>query len=59
MTKNEKRFEKVHSEKMSFMDTVEIFRDVQTGVCYMWRSGGNSGGLTALLGPDGRPVIQH
>ena len=59
MAKYEKRFEKVHSEKLGFLDTVEIFRDIQTGVCYLWRSGGYSGGLTVLVGPDGKPVIRH
>lgn len=58
MAKTDKRFEKIHSEKVSFMDSVEIFRDTQTGVCYLWRSGGHSGGLTVLLGQDGKPVIQ-
>lgn len=58
MAKRDNRFEKVHSEKMSMMDAVEIFRDTQTGVCYLWRAGGYAGGLTPLLGTDGKPVIQ-
>ena len=58
MAKKEKRFDKIHSESTSMMDKVEIFRDTQTGVCYLWRSGGYSGGLTVLLGTDGKPVIQ-
>lgn len=58
MAKKEKRFEKIHSESRSFSDTIEIFRDTQTGVCYLWRSGGYSAGLTPLLGADGKPVIQ-
>lgn len=57
--KQDKRFEKIHSEKMSFTDAVEIFRDTQTGVCYLWRAGGYSAGLTPLLGADGKPMIQR
>lgn len=56
--KKDKRFERIHREK-SGMDSLEVFRDVQTGVCYLWRSGGYSAGLTPLLGTDGNPVIQH
>ncbi|HJC60437.1 MAG TPA: hypothetical protein H9755_08940 [Candidatus Dietzia intestinigallinarum] len=59
MAKKEKRFEKVHSEASGFSDAIEIFRDTQTGVCYLWRAGGFAGGLTPLLGSDGKPVIQH
>lgn len=59
MAKKDNRFEKLHSEKMGFAGSVEIFRDTHTGVCYLWRSGGYAGGLTALLGADGRPVVQH
>jgi len=58
MAKQEKRFEKVHSESMRMMDKIEIFRDTQTGVCYLWRAGGYAGGLSVLLGTDGKPVIQ-
>ncbi|MDZ4233662.1 MAG: DUF6440 family protein, partial [Dietzia sp.] len=53
----DKRFEKVHSQSMGFGSSVEILRDTQTGVCYLWRSGGYAGGLTALLGADGKPVV--
>ncbi|AVZ40247.1 MULTISPECIES: DUF6440 family protein [unclassified Dietzia] len=57
MARNDKRFEKVHTQSMGFGSTVEILRDTQTGVCYLWRSGGYAGGLTALLGADGKPVV--
>lgn len=58
MAKDDKRFEKVHSEKLTMMDSVEILRDTQTGVCYLWRAGGYAGGLTPLLNADGKPVVQ-
>lgn len=56
-----KRFEKLHSEEIGIGGKIEILRDTQTGVCYLWRYGGRSGfagGLTALLGPDAKPVVQ-
>lgn len=59
MARKEKRFEKVHSESLGFGSSVEILKDTRTGVCYLWRSGGYAGGLTVLLGADGKPVIDH
>lgn len=59
MAKKEKRFEKVHSETIGFGGSVEILRDTRTGVCYLWRSGGYGGGMTVLVGADGRPLIDH
>ena len=59
MAKKEKRFEKVHTETIGFGGSVEILRDTRTGVCYLWRASGYAGGLTPLLGADGKPVIDH
>ena len=50
----EKRFEKVYSQSMG---TLEIWVDRETGVNYLYRQSGYSGGLTVLLGKDGNPVI--
>ena len=36
---------------------VEIWVDKQTGVNYIYRSSGYSGGLTVLLDENGKPVI--
>lgn len=49
------RFEKVYSQ--GIMNTIEIWVDRQTGVNYMYYSGGYSGGLTPLLDKDGKPVV--
>jgi len=57
MARKEKRFQKLHSESTGFAGSVEILRDTHTGVCYLWRSNGNAGGLTPLLKPDGTPVV--
>lgn len=51
---NNKRFEKVYSQGMG---TMEIWVDKQTGVNYLYRQSGYSGGLTVLLDKDGKPVI--
>ncbi|MBR5528840.1 MAG: xylan 1,4-beta-xylosidase [Oscillospiraceae bacterium] len=54
MAKKEKRFVKIFSQDMG---SVQILVDKQTGVNYLWVSGGYSGGLTPLLNRDGTPVI--
>ena len=50
--KKENRFKKVYSQ-----GGVEILVDKETGVNYLFRSAGYSGGLTVLLDKDGKPVI--
>ena len=52
--KQEKRFKKIYSQSMG---TMEIWVDRETGVNYLYHNGGYSGGLTPLLGKDGKPVI--
>ncbi|MBE6792733.1 MAG: xylan 1,4-beta-xylosidase [Ruminococcaceae bacterium] len=50
----DKRFEKIYSQSMG---SIEIWVDKETGVQYLYRQSGYSGGLTVLLGKDGKPVI--
>ncbi len=50
----DKRFEKTYSQSMG---TMEIWVDRETGVNYLYRQSGYSGGLTVLLDRDGKPVI--
>lgn len=50
----EKRFKKVYSQDMG---TMEIWVDKETGVNYLYRQSGYSGGMTVLLDKDGKPVI--
>ena len=50
----DQRFVKVYSQGMG---TTEIWVDKETGVQYLYRQSGYSGGLTVLLGKDGKPVI--
>ena len=48
------RFEKIYSQGMGSM---EIWVDKETGVNYLYRQSGYSGGMTVLLGKDGKPII--
>ena len=50
----EKRFEKVYSQGVGSM---EIWVDTETGVNYLYRQSGYSGGMTVLLDRYGKPVI--
>ena len=50
----EKRFEKVYSQDMG---CTMILRDKETGVEYLYVSGGSGGGVTPLLDAEGRVVI--
>ena len=50
----DKRFEKIYTQGMGSM---EIWVDRETGVNYLYRQSGYSGGLTVLLDKDGKPVI--
>lgn len=54
MAKKEKRFVKVYSQSMG---CEIVYVDRETGVNYLYVSGGYGGGLTPLLNRDGTPVI--
>ena len=54
MAKNE-RFVKVYSQ--GTLCATEIWVDKETGVNYLYRKDGYSGGLTPLLDREGKPVI--
>ena len=49
------RFEKTFSQ--GAFNTMEIWVDKETGVNYLYRQSGYSGGLTPLLDRDGKPVV--
>ena len=50
----DKRFIKTYSQGLS---SVEIWVDRQTGVNYLYRQSGYSGGLTVLVDAEGKPII--
>ena len=49
------RFEKVYSQ--GTLNLTEIWVDRETGVHYVFHCAGYAGGMTPLLGNDGKPVI--
>jgi hypothetical protein len=49
------RFIKIYSQGK--LSVIEIWVDKETGVNYLYRKDGYSGGLTPLLGKDGKPVV--
>lgn len=51
----EKRFEQVYNQGV--LSTIQIWVDKETGVNYLYMTNGETGGLTPLLGRDGKPVI--
>ena len=50
----EKRFVKIYSQGAG---ATEIWVDKETGVNYLFHSGGYAGGMTVLLGADGKPIV--
>lgn len=49
------RFEKIYTQGK--IDIVEIWIDKETGVNYLYRAYGQTGGLTVLLDENGNPVV--
>ena len=58
------RFENVSEESVykkngcSFLEVI-ILKDTYTGALYLYTGGATGGGLTPLLGPDGRPQFDR
>lgn len=55
MSKSGERFEKTYSQ--GSVNAIEIWVDKETGVNYIYRQSGYSGGMTVLLDSDGKPII--
>ncbi|MDE6710739.1 MAG: xylan 1,4-beta-xylosidase [Oscillospiraceae bacterium] len=51
------RFKRIY--KQGVASFIEIWVDTETGVNYLWREDGYSGGLTPLLDRDGKVVVTH
>ena len=54
----EKRFIKILKES-SVTQTIEIILDTETGVNYMYVTGGSGKTITPLLGPDGKVLVSN
>lgn len=55
LMKKEQRFVKIYSQ--GTLEGSEIWVDRETGVNYFYHFSGYSGGLSPLLGADGKPVV--
>lgn len=53
--KANERFIRVY--KQGTFEVIEVWVDRETGVNYIYRQSGYSGGLTPLLNADGKPVV--
>ena len=51
------RFYITYSQGNGFTQLMQVWVDKQTGVNYLFTHSGHAGGLTVLLGPDGKPVV--
>ena len=54
---DEKRFVKIFSQGGFVNNVMEIWVDRKTGVNYLFTQSGYAGGLTPLLGSDGKPIV--
>ena len=56
---DDKRFEVIHNEGSAMMtERTLILRDRETGTEYLFVQSGYAGGLTPLLGADGKPIVR-
>ena len=53
---DEKRFVRIYKQE-TLTTVLEIWMDRDTGVNYLYRRNGYSGGMTVLVDPDGKPLI--
>jgi len=53
--KKEERFIKTYSQ--GSINVMEVWVDKETGVNYLYRQSGYSGGLSPLLDREGKPII--
>ncbi len=53
--KKKERFVETYSQ--GGLTCMKIFVDTETGVNYIFHQDGHSGGMTVLLGQDGKPVV--
>lgn len=56
--KKPERFQRVLKEE-KLLSCNEVWVDTQTGVQYLFRGYGESGGLTVLVDAEGKPLLYH
>jgi len=52
-----KRFEIIIEDRTTGKNT-RVLKDKETGVLYIYHGSDRGGGITPLLGPDGKPIIE-
>jgi len=55
---NGERFEVIMSERNSMQGHTRVIKDKKTGILYIFHGSDNGGGITPLLGIDGKPIIE-
>lgn len=55
--KKDKRFETVYNQSSFAGVSTAIVVDRETGVNYLYAASGYAGGLSPLLGADGKPIV--
>ena len=55
---DEKRFVRIYKQE-TLTTVLEIWMDRDTGVNYLYRRNGYSGGMTVLVDRDGKPLISQ
>lgn len=56
---DDKHFEVIHKEGSAMTpERTLILRDRETGAEYLFVQSGYAGGLTPLLGADGKPIVR-
>ena len=56
---DDKRFERIYKQSTNLAGEVQILVDRETGVQYLFRVDGYGGGMTVLVGPDGKPLLHR
>lgn len=59
MSNKYERFESVFSQGGAFSTQLEIWRDKETGIEYLFAKDGYGAGLTVLLDKDGKPMVAN
>ena len=56
MSNKYERFESVYTQGGAFSTQLEVWRDRETGIEYLFAKDGYGAGLTVLLDKDGKPM---
>ena len=57
LVKKQKRFNRVFTEGTAGFESMEIWVDTLTGVNYLYRQCGYSGGIVVMVDETGKPIV--